>query len=342
MSLRAENAAAPASQANGTTGPRPGSGPACAANDDKLTPPAPSLLSFDVEEYFHVEAAAGRLTGDDWPGMQQRLAPAIDRILALLAEFGVQATFFVLGWVGRHERGVVQRIADAGHEIASHGMSHAMLTRLTPAQFRQELTDSRKLLEDISGSDVLGFRAPTFSVLHATAWALDELEQAGYAYDSSVFPVRHDRYGVPDAPIHMHWALGPGRGNSSQGPCGGTGSPARGILEIPPLTLRLLGANVPVGGGGYLRLLPVRLIQHAIGRCRRAGEPAMIYLHPWELDAGQPALPMGRVARLRHRIGLSKTEAKLRWLLAHNRFGSVRAHLPALAARAKQTYLYGR
>ena len=286
------------------------------------------LLSIDVEEYFQVESAhqAG-VRPADWEAFAGRAAACVDRIVGLLQEHQASATFFVLGWLARRDGRMVRRIAEAGYEVASHGMSHAMLDRLTPEEFRRELDDSRKLLEDLSGRPVRGYRAPTFSITHRTAWALDVLAEAGYAYDSSIFPVRHDRYGVPEAPTTAHQAQGPGGGR---------------VLEIPPTTLRLLGHNFPVGGGGYLRLLPVRLLGHALSSLQRRGRPGMIYLHPWELDPGQPLLDMGRLGTWRHRVGLGRTEAKLRWLLRRFPFHGVLDQWEALSASATSSFVYGK
>lgn len=287
----------------------------------------PHILSFDVEEYFQVEAAAaGGVKPGQWDSFEKRLATSVERILGLLAGYKASATFFVLGWVARHERGVVRMIADAGHEIASHGMSHTMIGHLTPRQFRGELLRSRKILEDISGKSVIGYRAPTFSITHKTAWALDVLAETGYQYDSSVFPIRHDRYGVPNAPRFPHRAVGPSGGE---------------ILEIPPLTVRLAGMNLPVGGGGYLRLLPVSLVVHALNKAQKMGRPGMIYLHPWELDPDQPTLQMSRVNRWRHRVNLGRTAEKLSRLLARFTFLSVRQIMDALASCHTESYLYG-
>jgi polysaccharide deacetylase family protein (PEP-CTERM system associated) len=285
------------------------------------------VLSFDVEEYFHVEAAAASVRPEDWPGMESRLAPAVDRVLELLAEHDASATFFILGWLARRQGGLVARIAKAGHEIASHGMSHRMVQCLQPEEFRSELSDSRKLLEDLCSSPVVGYRAPTFSLTHETAWAIDALAEAGYEYDSSVFPVRHDRYGVPNAPRWAHWAVGPAGGK---------------VLEIPPLTLRVLGMNLPVGGGGYLRFFPIRLLGRGLSVARRAGKVAVVYLHPWELDPHQPILPMGRFARWRHRVGLGRTESKLRWLLKRHPFTDFRRCMHTLRSSADEHFTYGR
>lgn len=290
-------------------------------------PRRPHLLSFDVEEYFQVEAAArAGVAPEAWNTYPRRLAPAVDRALRALADHGASATFFVLGWVGRQQPDLVRRIAEAGHEVASHGMGHRMLQHLDAAAFRDELAESRRLLEDLAGRSVRGYRAPTFSVTHATAWAIDVLAEAGYGYDSSVFPIRHDRYGVPGAPTAPHTARGPGGAS---------------LLEIPPLTLRLAGVNWPVGGGGYLRLLPRRVPARALRKAAARGTPGMLYLHPWELDPDQPVLPMSRAGRFRHRVGLRRTEDKLRWLLQRFRFTSVAEQFDDLSARPLQTYAYG-
>ncbi len=271
------------------------------------------FLSFDVEEYFQVEAAAHRISTDDWSTLDKRLPKSVDKILALLDEFHTTATFFILGWVALNEPDVVKRIVTCGHEIASHGMEHRMLTRYSPDSFRDDLRVSKKVLEDLTGRKVIGYRAPTFSIMRKTAWALDILAEEGFVYDSSIFPVRHDRYGVPNAPIVPHQAIGP-RGGS--------------ILELPPMVRTIAGMNIPVGGGGYLRLLPVQFITSTLTYFENHKQPAMIYLHPWELDPDQPELPFACIARLRHRINLKKTEYKLRILLSRFRFSDVQSQLP--------------
>ena len=284
------------------------------------------FLSFDVEEYFQVEAAAeGGVRAENWDDFPRRLSPCVDRIVRMLGDYGVRATFFVLGWVARNEPEVVRRIAAAGHEIASHGMNHQMLARLNPAEFKQDILDSRKILEDISGRPVVGYRAPTFSITHKTAWALDVLAENGFLYDSSVFPIHHDRYGVCDAPRWPHIAQGPGGGR---------------IIEIPPMTARWLGKNIPVGGGGYLRLLPLVMVRRALRKACQSGRSGMIYLHPWELDPGQPVLPMTRLSRFRHRVCLGRTEDKLRRLLAQFRFCAVESRVADLLV-TDQPHLYG-
>jgi polysaccharide deacetylase family protein (PEP-CTERM system associated) len=281
------------------------------------------MLSFDVEEYFHVEAVAHCVKPEQWSAFEKRLPASVERVLNLLAEHDTRATFFILGWVAKNEPEVVKRIAAAGHEIASHGMNHQMLSRMTLEAFRADLLESKKTLEDLTGQKVVGYRAPTFSVMRLTAWAIDVLAEAGFEYDSSIFPVRHDRYGVPDAPTVPHTALGPGGGK---------------ILELPPLVWRTLGTNVPVGGGGYLRLLPTWFLTTALTKRK---SPGMIYLHPWELDAGQPELPLTRAARFRHRVNLDKTEGKLRKILSRFRFSSVRESLAAVRENSKEEFAYG-
>lgn len=282
------------------------------------------ILSIDVEEYFHVQAAAeGGLSADDWSTCERRLETSVDRTLQLLAAHDTTATFFVLGWVAEHEPDVVRRIADAGHEIASHGMTHRMLGELTPEQFRAELRDSRRLLEDLSGKPVVGFRAPTFSITTETLWALDVLAEEGFRYDSSIFPVRHDRYGIVGAPRWAHRATAPS---------------GRTILELPPLTTRTLGMTLPVGGGGYLRLLPSWTVARAIRRAERTGRPAMLYLHPWELDPDQPTLPMSRLSRFRHRVNLLRTAAKLGGLFSRFRFRAAADVLDSLSDAPTHAY----
>jgi polysaccharide deacetylase family protein (PEP-CTERM system associated) len=284
------------------------------------------MLTFDVEEYFHVEAAAAGVAPEQWESLPRRLPPVVFRLLDLLAAHRTLVTFFVLGWVARRDPNLVRRMAAAGHEIASHGMGHRMVTRLTPDEFRRDIRESRRLLEDLAGRPVVGYRAPTFSITHRTAWALDILAEEGFQYDSSVFPIHHDRYGVPDAPRSVHRALGPGGGS---------------LLEVPPLTARLAGVNWPVGGGGYLRLLPVRAVAAALRAAERTGQGGLLYLHPWELDPDQPLLPMGRLARWRHRVGLHRTAAKLIWLLARFRFGPMSQWLSGIQTSAVPAFSYG-
>ncbi len=292
---------------------------------DNTPPPARHMLSFDVEEYFHCEAfrqVIGPTRWDRWPS---RIDGQIDALLALLAEYDVRATFFVLGHLADTHPDVVRRIAAAGHEIACHGQSHEMIARLGPEAFRADTQTAKARLETLTGRAVLGYRAATFGLMRPTAWAIDILAEVGFAYDSSVQPIRHDRYGVPDAPATAHYAAGPGGGV---------------ILEIPPMTRRLAGRNIPLGGGGYFRLLPAVLFDGALRWWARRGQPAMLYLHPWEFDADQPVVPTGALSRFRHRVNLARTAGKLRTLLAAHRFVPVRELLDPLRASAPARFEY--
>jgi polysaccharide deacetylase family protein (PEP-CTERM system associated) len=234
------------------------------------------------------------------------------RLLDLLAAADVRATFFVLGWVAERCPDLVRDIASAGHEVASHGWSHTPVWRLSEAAFADEVSRSRVLLEELSGQAVIGYRAPTFSITTSTLWALDVLRRAGYRYDSSIFPVHHDRYGIPDAPTAVHRGAG-------------------GMWEVPLAVLELGGARLPVAGGGYFRLYPLWLTRWAIRRLERAGRPAVVYLHPWEFDPGQPAVPgLGRLRTFRHRVGIGRTAEKLARLLREFRFAPARTVLEQL------------
>lgn len=284
------------------------------------------LLTFDVEEYFQVEAARrSGVSPKSWSEYDSRLDMGLDAICELLDGAGVKATFFVLGEVATRRGDWVKRLAEAGHEIASHGMTHTMLTALSREAATDELRDSKALLEDLSGQAVRGYRAPTFSVNHSNAWAIDALAETGYTYDSSIFPVRHDRYGVADAPREVFWCAGPEGGR---------------ILEIPPLTKRVFGATVPMGGGGYFRLVPRWWFTSAVRAADKTSQPAMLYFHPWEFDAAQPELPgLTGLRRWRHRVGLAKNAAKLTTLLTKFSFGPVRDQLDVLQTTATEFLL---
>jgi polysaccharide deacetylase family protein (PEP-CTERM system associated) len=265
------------------------------------------VLSFDVEEHYHIEAAAGLVVPSAlreeyvW-----RVLTATDWVLDQLDELGVRATFFVLGTVAGRHPGLVRRLHRDGHEIASHGWGHSRLHRLTPDSFRDDVRRSKDLLEQLTGAPVLGYRAPTFSVVRETAWAIDVLAELGLLYDSSVYPVHHDRYGVPGAP---RWPFR-ARGREHT------------LLELPLATLRLPGVNVPVGGGGYFRLLPPALLEGALRQTARDGRPpvAVVYFHPWEFDPDQPRLPLGRLGGFRTYVGLGRSRDRLHALLARHRF----------------------
>lgn len=276
--------------------------------------PVQNAMTCDLEDYFQVENLAGVVARDQWPSMPSRLAASTDRVLALFAEAGIQATFFVLGWNAERQPELVRRVAAAGHEIASHGYAHRLITEQTPDEFRADVRHAKALLENLAGVPVLGYRAPTFSITERTRWALDILADEGYRYDSSVFPVRHDRYGIPSAPRFLHAVPSPN---------------GRTLIEFPPTTYRFLGANLPVAGGGYLRLFPVALLAAALRRINRQGHPVMVYFHPWELDPDQPRLPVRGLRRFRHYVNLRRTARKLQYLLRRLPFTTGRAIVEA-------------
>ena len=279
------------------------------------------MLTFDVEEYFHCEAFRQVVGPERWHLWPSRIDAQMDSLLAMLERFSVRATFFVLGRVAEHRPEIVRQIASAGHEIACHGDSHEMIQRLGPKGFAEDSRAGKERLEAILGQPVLGYRAATFGLMRKTAWAIDALGELGFQYDSSVQPVRHDRYGVPDAPPQAHLAAGPDGGS---------------ILEIPPMTRVLAGRNFPLGGGGYFRLLPVMLFDRGLRAWSSEGRSAMLYLHPWEFDAGQPVIPTGRLSRFRHRVNLGRTGKKLTHLMSRHSFVPVRELLPQLLAQANQ------
>jgi polysaccharide deacetylase family protein (PEP-CTERM system associated) len=274
-----------------------------------LLPPGglETILSFDVEEHFRIEAAAGVPVGVELRARyRERLDHSTRWLLDQLTEHDLRATFFIVGQVARRNPSLVRAIYRAGHEVASHGWDHRRIHTFRPAAFREDVLRSTSVLEQLTGTAVHGYRAPTFSVTRQTAWALDVLAEAGLTYDSSIYPVWHDRYGVPRAPRTPFRAAGP----------------RHALLELPPATLRLGGWNLPVGGGGYFRLLPSFLLGLALRQVRLQGRPpvAMLYFHPWEFDPGQPRLPMRWLNRFRTYVGLRRAGPRLQALLSRHRF----------------------
>ena len=272
-----------------------------------------NALTIDVEDYFQVNAFEPYVTKESWDSYPLRVADNVSRLLDLLDEFGVSATFFVLGWVAERLPGVVRDIQARGHEIACHGYGHQLIYRIGPELFRRDIRRAKDVLEGITGVAVKGYRAPTYSITRDSLWAFDILIEEGFRYDSSVFPVYHDTYGIPDAPRFPYTVQRAG------------GS----IEEFPLSTLPIKFAGrrfqLPIAGGGYLRLLPVQLIKWGIDRVNNLeGQPAVLYLHPWEIDPGQPRIAAaGWKSRFRHYNNLSKTEAKLRFLLEGVRYGTM-------------------
>ncbi len=274
-----------------------------------------NAMTVDVEDYFHVSNFERMVTPESWATRESRVERNTDRLLRIFTDTGVTATFFVLGWVGERFPDLVRRIAAAGHEVASHGYAHRLIFDQTPQQFREDVRRAKAVLEDQTGSRVAGYRAPSFSVTERSLWALDVLIDEGYRYDSSVYPIHHDRYGIPSAPRHPYVVQREG------------GS----LLEVPGSTVRIAGMNLPIGGGGYFRLLPYGWTRWGIARVNRVEQrPAVFYLHPWEIDPDQPRLPAGAVARFRHYRNLHRTESRLRTLLRDFRFGPIRELIAAL------------
>ena len=274
------------------------------------------LFTVDGEEHFHASALEGVVDRARWDALESRVEAGVDAILEALERHGARGTFFVLGWVAARRPAMVRRIAEAGHEVASHGWSHRRVTALWPDGFREEARRSRAVLEDACGRPVLGYRAPNFSLVRGWEWAFDVLLGEGYAYDSSVFPGRR---GHPaDAPRPYPVERTPGT-----------------LWEVPLTTARVGPARLPAAGGAYFRLLPYALTRRALRQAAARGAPGVFYLHPWEVDPGQPRFPVGPLTRVRHYAGLRGTAAKLERLLGEFRFGSVAAHLGLETERAR-------
>jgi polysaccharide deacetylase family protein (PEP-CTERM system associated) len=265
------------------------------------------ILSFDVEEHYRIEAAVALNPDPALHGhCRERLDVSTNLLLDLLAEGQTRATFFVVGQVAQHNPALIRRMAHEGHEVASHSWDHRRVHHFNATSFREDVLRSKEVLENLTGRPVVGYRAPTFSIKSETAWALDVLVEAGITYDSSIYPVRHDRYGVPAAPRGPFLASG-GR---------------HSLLEFPPATLRLCGMNLPMGGGGYFRLFPLFLTKWAIAQTARDCEPsvATLYFHPWEFDPQQRRLPLAFASRLRTYVGIRRSRKRLATLLSNYRF----------------------
>ena len=265
-----------------------------------------NAMTIDVEDYFQVSAFAGHISRDSWPSLPCRVEANVDRILALLDMAGIKATFFTLGWIAERYPAAVRRIVEQGHELASHGYAHQRASDQTAAQFSDDVGRSKALLEDIGGQPVLGYRAPSFSIGSANLWALDVLLEAGYRYSSSIYPIRHDHYGMPDAPRFAFYPKG-----------------ESGLLELPITTVRLMDRNLPAGGGGYFRFFPYALSRWLMQRVNeRDGQSAIFYFHPWELDPGQPRQQnIGLKTRFRHYVNLDRMETRLKALTRDFQWG---------------------
>jgi polysaccharide deacetylase family protein (PEP-CTERM system associated) len=263
-------------------------------------------LSVDVEDYYHVEAFADRITPAMWPELPSRVADSTRRVLELLNRFGARATFFVLGWIAERQPQIVREILSAGHELGCHSYLHRRVLRLSREEFREDTRRAVAAIENAAGKKVRGYRAPTFSIVPKSLWALEILADEGFTYDSSVFPIRHDLYGMPQVPrfpFRWHWAN------------------EMFLYEIPLPTVRVLGCNLPVAGGGFLRILPMAYTRWALRRIRQGErQPAHTYFHPWEIDPGQPRLTGTRKSQFRHYYNLKGMEARLCELLSHAQF----------------------
>jgi polysaccharide deacetylase family protein (PEP-CTERM system associated) len=268
-----------------------------------------NAMTVDVEDYFHVSAFDGVVPRSRWSSLECRVERNTDRLLEIFQEGGIKATFFVLGWVAERYPGLVRRIAAGGHEVASHGFAHRLVYDLTPSMFREDIRRSKEVLEQAAGAAVLGYRAPSYSITPRSLWALDILIQEGFQYDASIFPIHHDRYGIPVSARH------PYRLEREVGE----------LIEVPGSTVRWGPLNLPIAGGGYFRIFPYALTTWGIRRINRLERrPAIFYLHPWEIDPEQPRLPAGVLTRVRHYRNLDATEGRLRRLITEFEFGPLR------------------
>lgn len=267
-----------------------------------------NAMTVDVEDYFQVYALEERISRASWDSIEPRVVENTERILALFADASVRATFFTLGWVAERFPQTIRSIVAAGHELASHGYDHSRVFNQSEKSFAEDVRRTKRILEDASGQEVLGFRAASYSIGESELWALDVLAEVGYRYSSSIYPIRHDLYGIPDSP---RFAFRYGQ---------------RGLLEFPVTTVEILDRRIPCGGGGYFRLLPYSYWRWAIDRVNRLDrQPSIFYFHPWEIDPGQPRVEqLSLRSRFRHYVNLDKTEGRLRRLLADFRWAPMR------------------
>ena len=277
--------------------------------------PVVNAMTVDVEDYFQASAFDRFVSRTTWFERESRVVGNTHRLLEFFHRHNVHATFFILGWVAERFPALVREIASCGHEIASHGFHHQLIYTLTPEQFREDVRRAKAVIEDAGSCQVNGYRAPSFSIVRSSVWALDVLIETGHTYDASVFPIHHDRYGIPDAPRRAHLIE----------------RPAGTIVEVPASTVRVAGANLPIAGGGYFRVLPYAFTRWGINRLNATGAPAVFYIHPWEIDPEQPRLPVSRMTGLRHYSNLGGTLQRMDRLVRDFRFDTVTATLAAEA-----------
>lgn len=266
-----------------------------------------NILTIDVEDYFQVENFKKVIAYSDWDKFECRVEKNSDKILKILSEQKVKATFFVLGWIAERSPALIKKIHSAGHEIASHGYAHQLIYKQTPEEFRSDIRKSKSILEDITKGPVLGYRAPTYSITKQSLWAIDILMEEGFVYDSSIFPIHHDKGGLSDAKRYPYKIERNGKM----------------MIEFPISTMKFLGQNMPFSGGGYFRMFSYGLIRRMTKKVNNEGYPVNIYLHPWEFDPEQPRIKVGKISGFRHYLNLSKTEGKLKQLLKDFEFAPV-------------------
>ncbi len=269
-----------------------------------LAPAITNALTIDVEDYFQVSAFAPYIRRNEWDSRECRVERNVDRILEMLAAQSTRATFFTLGWVAERYPQLIHRIVAGGHELASHGYGHQRASDLTPAEFLADISRAKKILEDLGGAPVLGYRAPSFSIGTGNLWAFDTLAQAGYRYSSSVYPIKHDHYGMPDSPRFAYTL-------------------PNGLIEVPVTTVRMGERNLPSSGGGYFRLLPYAVSRWLLRRVNQEDQQsAVFYFHPWEIDSGQPRVAgIDAKTRFRHYVNIPRMEGRLQQLLVDFRWG---------------------
>jgi polysaccharide deacetylase family protein (PEP-CTERM system associated) len=285
-----------------------------------------NVFSVDVEDYFHAEAFSDIVERSKWDSYQSRVVNNTYRLLELCAEMQVEGTFFVLGWVAERFPALVREIAAGGHELACHSYWHRLIYKLQPQEFREDTHRAKQVIEQAAGLQVYGYRAPTYSIVASSLWATDILAELGFSYDSSIFPIRHENYGIPSAPRF------PFRLNTVSGP----------LLEFPIATFRAWGStHLPFGGGGYLRLLPVWYNRLGFRRAQAEKLPIISYIHPWEIDPEQPRLKGRLKSRLRHYTNLNKTYRRLKQMLARGGFTSFRNSGLDELARAADPHTWG-